>query len=134
MLPSSPCVCPTENILRGNRHEHSQVRLTNHLQTRETPMLAPKPTIPEVAPPSDSVVGPSLWDAFDVAQYLKVSRSWVYHQAQAGMLPYRRIGNLLRFEPHAIREYALAGPAPASSTVPTAAATVSRTSKWRTRT
>ena len=25
-----------------------------------------------------------LWDANDVARYLKASRSWVYHQAEAG--------------------------------------------------
>ena len=26
-----------------------------------------------------------LWDANDVARYLKASRSWVYHQAEAGL-------------------------------------------------
>ena len=48
-----------------------------------------------------------LWDARDVAAFLKVSRSWVYHQAEAGMLPYLRIGGLLRFDPQKIRELAL---------------------------
>lgn len=47
----------------------------------------------------------SLWDANDVARYLKVSRSWVYHQAENGTLPYRRVGALLRFEPASIREF-----------------------------
>jgi excisionase family DNA binding protein len=48
----------------------------------------------------------SLWDAQDVARYLKVSRSWVYHQAEAGLLPYLRVGGLLRFDPDTIRAYA----------------------------
>lgn len=48
----------------------------------------------------------SLWTADDVAAYLKVSRSWVYHRAEAGELPHLRIGGLLRFEPDAVRAYA----------------------------
>jgi len=47
----------------------------------------------------------SLWDAQDVARYLKVSRSWVYHQAEAGLLPHLRVGSLLRFDPDTIRAY-----------------------------
>ena len=56
---------------------------------------------PESASPDES-----LWDAQDVARYLKVSRSWVYHQAEAGLLPYLRVGSLLRFDPDTIRAYA----------------------------
>ena len=48
----------------------------------------------------------SLWTANDVAQYLRVSRSWVYHRAESGELPYVRIGALLRFQPNEIRAYA----------------------------
>jgi excisionase family DNA binding protein len=44
-----------------------------------------------------------LWDTSDVAAYLKVSRSWVYHRAEAGQLPCVRVGGLLRFDPAAIR-------------------------------
>jgi predicted DNA-binding transcriptional regulator AlpA len=33
----------------------------------------------------------SLWDAKDVAVFLKVSRSWVYHRAEAGLFPCVRI-------------------------------------------
>src|SRR5882672_3266755 len=40
-----------------------------------------------------------LWDANDVARYLKVSRSWVYHRAEAEQLPHLRVGGLLRFDP-----------------------------------
>ncbi|HYO70287.1 helix-turn-helix domain-containing protein [Archangium gephyra] len=47
----------------------------------------------------------SLWDANDVARFLKTSRSWVYQRAQAGQLPCLKIGGLLRFEPAAIRSF-----------------------------
>jgi excisionase family DNA binding protein len=48
----------------------------------------------------------SLWDANDVAAYLKVSRSWVYQRAEAGLLPVLRLGGLLRFEPDEVRAFA----------------------------
>ena len=47
-----------------------------------------------------------LWDANDVARYIKASRSWVYHQAEAGMIPHLRIGALLRFDPEAVKAFA----------------------------
>jgi excisionase family DNA binding protein len=55
----------------------------------------------------------SLWSATDVARYLKVSRSWVYHRAEAGLLPYLRVGGLLRFDPSAIRAFVRATPSAA---------------------
>ena len=48
----------------------------------------------------------SLWTVADVAAYLRVSRSWVYHRSAAGLLPCLRVGALLRFEPDSIRAYA----------------------------
>lgn len=51
----------------------------------------------------------TLWTAADVAAYLKVSRSWVYHRVEAGLLPYLRVGGLIRFDPAAIRQHALEG-------------------------
>jgi hypothetical protein len=47
-----------------------------------------------------------LWDAVDVARYLKVSRSWTYQQAEAGVLPCLRIVGVLRFDPNVIRAFA----------------------------
>ena len=47
-----------------------------------------------------------LWDARDVARYLKASRSWVYQRAECGQVPYLRVGGLLRFEPTVIRAWA----------------------------
>ena len=48
----------------------------------------------------------SLWDAQDVARFLKVSRSWVYQKTEAGLLPCLRVGGLVRFEPEAVRAWA----------------------------
>jgi excisionase family DNA binding protein len=47
----------------------------------------------------------TLWTAEDVASYLKVSRSWVYHRAESGRLPHVRVGGLIRFQPHEIRSF-----------------------------
>jgi excisionase family DNA binding protein len=48
----------------------------------------------------------ALWDARDVARYLKASRSWVYQRAETGLLPSLRVGGLLRFEPEVVRAWA----------------------------
>jgi len=47
-----------------------------------------------------------LWTVVDVAQFLRVSRSWVYHRVERGELPYLRIGALVRFEADRIRAFA----------------------------
>ena len=44
-----------------------------------------------------------LWDAGDVAKFLKASRNWVYQQAEAGEIPSVRIGGLRRFDPEKIK-------------------------------
>ncbi len=54
----------------------------------------------------DAAGSDRLWDANDVARYLGVSRSWIYQKAEAGLLPYLRIGGLLRFDRAAIRAWA----------------------------
>jgi excisionase family DNA binding protein len=55
-----------------------------------------------------AVIGPGegLWNALDVAAFLKVSRSWVYMHAEDGTLPSVRIGGLRRFVPSQIRAFA----------------------------
>jgi len=58
----------------------------------------------------------ALWTVADVAAYLRVSRSWVYHRAEVGELPCLRIGALLRFDPTRIRAYAR-GETPPGATV-----------------
>lgn len=52
----------------------------------------------------------SLWDATDVAKYLKVSRSWVYEKAEKEILPALHVGGLLRFDPAAIRQWLMGKP------------------------
>ena len=47
-----------------------------------------------------------LWTTKEVAAFLRVSRSWVYHQAEAGLIPCLRVGSLLRYEPDAVRQFA----------------------------
>ncbi len=49
-----------------------------------------------------------LWTWREVARALKVSRSWIYAKAETGELPSLRIGGMLRFDPGAIRGFALA--------------------------
>ncbi len=75
--------------------------------------LRPRRRSPVSAPTS---ARDGLWDANDVAAFLKVSRSWVYHRAEAGQLPCVRVGGLLRFDPSTIRASAR-GEAPASKRV-----------------
>lgn len=48
----------------------------------------------------------ALWNAEDVAKFLKASRSWVYQKAEAGVLPSLRVCGLLRFEPATVRAFA----------------------------
>jgi predicted DNA-binding transcriptional regulator AlpA len=58
-----------------------------------------------------------LWDARDVAAYLKASRSWVYQHAEDGTLPCVRVVGLLRFIPAQIRAFALGQKMPPSPIV-----------------
>ena len=49
----------------------------------------------------------SLWTIADVARYLRVSTSWVYHQNSAGNLPrLKGCGALVRFAPNDVRRWA----------------------------
>jgi excisionase family DNA binding protein len=49
-----------------------------------------------------------LWDAREVAAFLRVSRSWVYHRSEEGTLPCVRVGGLLRFHAQKIKDMAVA--------------------------
>jgi excisionase family DNA binding protein len=55
-----------------------------------------------------------LWDAIDVARFLKTSRSWVYLRVERAEIPHLRVGGLIRFEPSRIREWAQSGMAAVS--------------------
>jgi excisionase family DNA binding protein len=47
----------------------------------------------------------SLLTPKEVAQWLKMSRVWVYKQAEKGLLPFHRVGDAIRFDPGAIKAY-----------------------------
>ena len=59
-----------------------------------------------------------LWTAMDVAEFLRVSRSWVYLHTSNGELPYLRVGGLVRFDPEAVRAHARGDPPPSTPVVP----------------
>ncbi len=60
-------------------------------------------------PPDDE-----LWDVHAAARFLKRSVSWVYHKAEDGTLPVRRLGGWgLRFIPGELRSWVESGCTPA---------------------
>ena len=67
---------------------------------------------------NDTGVEPRLWDAKDVAAYLRVSVSWVYLHINLGDLPYQRIGGLVRFFPQEVQAYARGEQPPAIPVLP----------------
>ena len=63
---------------------------------------------PPAEPANDILDDSRLWDASDVARFVGASRSWVYHQAEAGHLPCIRLLGFLRFDPRVVRAFVLA--------------------------
>ena len=59
-----------------------------------------------------------LWTVKEVANFLKVSRSWVYQKTAGGELPCLHVGGLVRFEPDAVRAWTRGEPPPASRILP----------------
>ncbi len=47
----------------------------------------------------------SLLTPQEVADWLKMSRVWVYKQAEKALLPFHRVGEAIRFDPGEIRSY-----------------------------
>lgn len=64
------------------------------------------PSTSPLAPPPPAALSNGLWDARDVATFLKASRNWVYLQAELGKIPCVRIGALLRFDPEKVKALA----------------------------
>ena len=86
-----------------------------------SPLFVTKSEVNQIqAQPSDET---RLWDANDVARYIGASRSWVYHQAEAGRLPCIRILGFLRFDPQVVRGFVQAASS-APATVKNRAAAV----------
>ena len=70
---------------------------------RGQPMTSPGPNPPLSELDAERQ---GLWTTKEVAAFLRVSRSWVYHQAEAGLIPCLRVGSLLRYESDAVRRFA----------------------------
>ena len=47
----------------------------------------------------------SLLTPQELATWLKMSRVWVYKQAERGLIPFHRVGEAIRFDPIEIRAY-----------------------------
>jgi predicted DNA-binding transcriptional regulator AlpA len=59
---------------------------------------------PELPPDNE------LWDVHAAAKFLKRSVSWVYHKAEDGTLPVRRLGGWgIRFIPSELRAWVMSG-------------------------
>lgn len=52
-----------------------------------------------------TVIDSELWDVETTAQFLKVSRWWIYRKVNSGALPCRRIGRGLKFLPSQIHAW-----------------------------
>lgn len=64
-----------------------------------------EPVRPPPLPPDNE-----LWDVHAAARFLKRSVSWVYHKAEDGTLPVRRLGGWgLRFIPGELRAWVESG-------------------------
>jgi predicted DNA-binding transcriptional regulator AlpA len=62
------------------------------------------------APPASLPPDDELWDVHAAARFLKRSVSWVYHRAEDGSLPVRRLGGWgLRFIPGELRAWVESG-------------------------
>ena len=59
----------------------------------------------------------ALWTVHQVAAYLRASRSLVYQKAASGELPSRKVFGMLRFDPHAIRVFALGEKPPSGGVI-----------------
>ncbi len=72
--------------------------------TRETQRIAAKGCETPLPPDSE------LWDVRSAAQFLRRSASWVYHKAEDGTLPVKRIGGWgVRFIPGELRAWVESG-------------------------
>ena len=61
-------------------------------------------------PPNDPAAGERLMTVAEVAEYLRVSTSWVYKKSNDGELPHTRVGALLRFRRSEIDNHLRHGP------------------------
>lgn len=49
-----------------------------------------------------------LWTVHEAAAYLKMSSSWLYKRVAEGAVPHVKLGNIVRFVPDQVRQFAVA--------------------------
>lgn len=80
-------------------------RVANASQGLPASWAAREPPSPSALPPDNE-----LWDVHAAARFLKRSVSWVYHKAEDGTLPVRRLGGWgIRFIPGELRAWVESG-------------------------
>lgn len=47
----------------------------------------------------------NLWTVAEAARFMGLSKSWVYHRSEAGLLPHIKIAGRLRFEPDTLKQF-----------------------------
>ena len=86
----------------GGGGARSAVRAKRSRSDRSVAIPAPAPA---PLPPDNE-----LWDVHAAATFLKRSVSWVYHKAEDGTLPVRRLGGWgIRFVPAELRGWVVSG-------------------------
>jgi predicted DNA-binding transcriptional regulator AlpA len=93
---------------------HDDGRAATHRARRPTQRSAGLPLERTVASASEGLLPPDseLWDVHAAARFLKRSVSWVYHKAEDGTLPVRRLGGWgIRFIPGELRGWVEGGAA-----------------------
>jgi excisionase family DNA binding protein len=48
----------------------------------------------------------ALWTVDETANYLHMSKAWVYRRVESGEIPAARLGRVYRFHPARVRQYA----------------------------
>lgn len=49
-----------------------------------------------------------LWTVREAAEFLRMSSSWLYKRVEQGDFPHVKLGNIIRFVPEQVRQYATA--------------------------
>ena len=87
------------------RPARASVGLTSASPAPAAARPATEPSGPSALPPDNE-----LWDVHAAARFLKRSVSWVYHKAEDGTLPVRRLGGWgIRFIPGELRAWVESG-------------------------
>lgn len=95
---------PNESTLREFIREILREELRQALRETAPQVLGATPHASAAGAPTTPgrSIDRQLWNAAQVAEYLGVSTSWVYHRSAEGSIPCVRVGHALRFDPAAL--------------------------------